>query len=94
MAAAQPLNDYSEIANQQIDLLEAGPDFRLYDEVIKVCNQIFDDPNDLRKFSSVITTTEGLRFATPVPGGHPYKVFWSTSIEGFVRIEAIFPYAG
>ena len=90
MAAAQPLNDYSEIANQQLDLLEADPDFRHYDEVIKVCNQIFGDPKNLRKYSSVIATTEGLRFVTSVPGGYPYKVFWSTSSEGLVRIEAVF----
>lgn len=93
MVAAHPLNDYSEIANQQINLLETDPDFRRYDEVIKVCNQIFDDPNNIRKFSSTITTIEGVRFSTPVPGSSPYRVFWSMSPEGIARIEAVFTWS-
>ena len=84
--------DYSDVADTQLTALENSAEKHLYNEVIKVCRQIFEDPRNLRKFSSVITTSEGLLFATSVPGGFPYKVFWSVSSEGLVRIEAVFTY--
>mgnify|MGYP001613248218 FL=1 len=77
MVAAEPFDSYSEIADQQLDDLESKTDVRLYNEVIKVCNQIFDEPDSIKKFPSVITTMEGLRFSTSVPGGYPYRVYWS-----------------
>ena len=92
MDAAESFDSYSEIADQQLDDLESKTDVRLYNEVLKVCNQIFDEPDSIKKFSSVITTTEGLRFSTSVPGGYPYRVYWSMSMEGLVRIEAVFVY--
>lgn len=88
----EPLDEYSEVADQQLDILERDSDVRLYNAVIKVCGEILDNPSDVRKFSSVLTTKEGLRFSTPIPGGNPYKVFWSMSQEGLSRIEAVFPY--
>jgi hypothetical protein len=88
-----PLDDYSEVANQQLDTLEQGPDADLYNEIIEVCAKIFDNPDHLRRFSTVIQTTEGTRFRTPVPGKEPYKIFWLKTSEGLVRIEAVFPYS-
>jgi len=92
MSSSAPLDEYSEVADQQLDNLERDSDVRLYNAVIIVCGEILDNPSDVRKFSSVITTTEGLRHSTPIPGEYPYKVFWSMSQEGLSRIEAVFPY--
>ncbi len=91
-SSSAPLDNYSEVANQQLDALEQGPDVDLYNELIGVCGEILDAPEHLRKFSTVIQTTEGARFRTPVPGKDPYKIFWSKTTEGQVRIEAVFPY--
>lgn len=87
-----PLDNYSEVANQQLDALEQGPDAGLYNEILRVCEKIFDDPDDIRKFSTVVQTKEGMRFRTAVPGKLPYKIFWSRTSDGLVRIEAVFPY--
>ena len=92
MASAAPLDEYSEIADQQLDTLERSSGARLYNAIIGVCGEILDNPSELRKFSSVLTTTEGLRFSTPIPGEYPYKVFWSMPEEGLGQIEAVFPY--
>lgn len=87
-----PLDNYSEVANEQLDALEKGSDADLYNEILRVCEQILDDPEDIRKFSTVIQTKEGTRFRTAVHGKDPYKIFWSKTSEGLVRIEAVFPY--
>lgn len=92
MDSAAPLDDYSEVADQQLYDLDRTANAHLYNAIIDVCRKILENPGELRKFSSVITSTEGLRFSTPVPGEYPYKVFWSMSEEGFGRIEAVFPY--
>lgn len=91
-SSSSPLDAYSEIADEQLDLLERGPDIQLYNDMLAVCERILDDPQDVRKFSTVIQTKEGNRFRTSVPGRDPYKVFWSKTPEGLVRIEAVFPY--
>ena len=91
-SSSAPLDEYSEVAAKQLDILEQGPDVGLYNEIIGVCGEIFDNPGHLRKFSTVIQTIEGPRFRTAVPGKDPYKIFWSKSAQGIVRIEAIFPF--
>ena len=91
-SSSVPLDEYSEVANQQLDTLEQGPDPDLYNQIIGVCEEIIDNPVHLRKFSTVIQTLEGPRFRTPVPGKDPYKIFWSKTSEGLVRIEAVFAY--
>lgn len=92
MPSTPPPDAYSQIADNQLNKLERGKDAGLYNQIINVCEQIFDDPEQIRKFSTIISTTDGTRFCTPVPGKEPQKVFWSWSPEGFTRIEANFPY--
>ena len=92
MGAAGPIDEYSEIADQQLDILERALDSRSYNAVLKICGEILDTPHEIRKFSSVLTTNEGLRFAMPVSGEYPYKIFWSMSQAGICRIEAVFPF--
>jgi len=81
--------DYSEIADHQLDAIEASGDAKLYNAILDVCQAIFDDPDAARRSSTAITTAVGIRMRLPVPGNFPYKVFWS--LEG-PRIEAVFPY--
>ena len=80
---------YSQVADQQLDALEAGPDADLYDAVLDACELIFRLPNQAQARSTAITTADGIRLRLPVAGHPPYKVFWSS--EG-PRIEAIFPH--
>ena len=85
------MNDdsYSEIADAQLDELEAGTDPDLCNAVLETCQLIFRLPLVAQSRSSAITTAQGIRFRTPVDGHDPYKVFWSS--EG-PRIEAVFPH--
>ena len=80
---------YSEIADQQLDDLEAQ-DPELYSDVIDVCEALFTSPSRAQGMSAAVQTSDGIVFRIAVPGRHPYKVFWTS--EG-PRIEAIFPYA-
>ncbi|HEY5455044.1 MAG TPA: hypothetical protein VIJ96_06220 [Acidothermaceae bacterium] len=80
---------YSQVADQQLDALEAGPDADLYSAVIDACELIFRLPSQAQARSTAITTADGIRLRLPVAGYPPYKVFWSS--EG-PRIEAIFPH--
>jgi hypothetical protein len=80
---------YSEVANQQLDALEAGPDIDLYNAVLDACELIFRLPGQAQARSSAIITAYGIRFRLPVAGHPPYKVFWSSDGP---RIEAIFPH--
>ncbi|MGH3959378.1 hypothetical protein [Mycobacterium sp.] len=81
--------DYSEIADAQLNALEAGSDSDLYNAVLDACELIFRAPGQACALSSAVITKEGIRLRLPVPGHPPYKVFWST--EG-PRIEAVFPH--
>lgn len=81
--------DYSEIADSQLDALEAGPDVDLYNAVLDACDLIFRLPGQAQSLSTAITTDEGIRMRMPVARHARYKVFWST--EG-PRIEAVFPH--
>lgn len=83
-------DSYSEIADAQLNELEAGTDPDLYNAVLEICEFIFRLPLVAQSISTAITTEQGIRFRTPVEGHYPYKVFWSS--EG-PRIEAVFPHA-
>lgn len=80
---------YSEIADEQLDELEAGGDIALCNDVLTVCQFIVNAPEQAQGMSSAITTSAGIRFRLAVPGHAPYKVFWSSDGP---RIEAVFPY--
>lgn len=81
--------DYSEVADKQLDALEAGPDVELYNAVLDACELIFRMPAQAQALSTAITTTEGIRLRLSVVGHPPYKVFWSSDGP---RIEAVFPH--
>ena len=80
---------YSEIADAQLDELEAGPDADLYNAVLDACELIFRYPQKAQALSTAIRTKDGIRFRLPVTGHPPYKVFWSSDGP---RIEAVFPH--
>jgi len=80
---------YSQVANKQLDSLEAGSDADLYNAVLDACELIFRLPAQAQARSTAITTAEGIRLRWPVAAHPPYKVFWSS---GGPRIEAVFPH--
>ena len=82
---------YSEIANEQLDALEAGDDADLYNAALDSCELIFQAPGLAQARSTAIQTSEGIRFRLPLVGHPPYKVFWSRTDDG-ARVEAIFPH--
>lgn len=83
------VSGYSEIANDQLDEIEASGDPELYDAILVICEFVLDRPAEAQSRSSALTTREGICFRLPVPGHHPYKIFWTRSGP---RIEAVFPY--
>lgn len=89
MSPADDGGDYSEVADAQLDELEAGGDVELYNDILTVCQFIFDHPGQAQSMSSAVTTTEGITMRLAVPGHPPFKVFWSTDGP---RIEAVFPH--
>ena len=80
---------YSQVANKQLDSLEAGSDADLYNAVLDACELIFRLPAQAQARSTAITTAVGIRLRLPVAGHPPYKVFWSSDGP---RIEAVFPH--
>jgi len=68
---------YSQVADEQLDSLEAGPDVDLFNAVLDACEL------------TAIATAEGIRLRLPVAGHPPYKVFWSSDGP---RIEAVLPH--
>jgi hypothetical protein len=80
---------YSQVADQQLDALEAGSDADLYNAVLDACELIFRLPSHAQARSTAITTADGVRLRLPVAGHPPHKVFWSSQGP---RIEAIFPH--
>lgn len=80
---------YSEVADEQLDALEQGPDVDLYNAVLDACELIFRLPAQAQARSTAITTAQGIRLRLPVAGHPPYKVFWSSDGP---RIEAVFPH--
>jgi hypothetical protein len=83
------LSGYSEIANEQLDEIEASGDANLYNDICVLCEFILDHPATALSLSTGLTTKDGIFFRLAVPGRHPYKVFWTSSGP---RIEAVFPY--
>ena len=81
--------DYSQVADDQLDALEAGPNADLYNSMLAACELIFSDPDRARALSTAITTREGIRLRLPVVGHPPYKVFWSFDRP---RVEAVLPH--
>lgn len=81
--------DYSELADEQLDGIEAGPDMELYNATLAACELIFTDPARARSLSTAITTPDGIRLRLPVVGHPPYKVFWSSEPP---RVEAVLPH--
>lgn len=80
---------YSQVADHQLDELEAGPDAALYNAVLDACELIFRYPDRAQSLSTAIQTEVGIRFRLAVAGHPPYKVFWSSTGP---RIEAVFPH--
>ena len=83
-----PDEAYSQVADKQLDSLEAGPDADLHNAVLDACELIFRLAAQAQARSTAIKTPEGLRFRLPVAGHPPYKVFWSSDGP---RVEAVFP---
>lgn len=81
--------DYSSIADQQLDVLETGPDVDLYNAILNDCELILSYPEIAQARSTAVTTEENVRLRLPVAGHPPHKVFWSTQGP---RIEAVFPH--
>jgi len=82
---------YSAVADDQLAKLEAGSDVDLYNAVLDACELIFQLPERAQSLSTAITSAEWIRLRFPVAGFHPYKVFWSSSLNG-PRVEAGFPH--
>ena len=78
----------SEVADRQLDDLEAR-DPKLYEDLLKVCEFVFDHPSVARNASSAVRTADGVVYRLPVPGRRPYCVFWTADGP---RVEAVFPY--
>lgn len=81
---------YSEVADGQLDRLEAGPHPDLYNAVLDVVEAIFSAPGYAQSMSTAIRADDGrVILRLPVPGHPPYKVFWTSDGP---RIEAVFPH--
>lgn len=83
------LDDYSAVAEEQLDELEAShPD--TYNDVLTVCTLIFSNPGQAQSMSTAVQTRDGIVFRLPVPGHAPLKVFWTPAAP---RVEAVFPHS-
>lgn len=81
-------NPYSEIAAQQLDALEAGPDVSLYNAVLDHIELILNRPSEAQEHSAAIQGERGIALRLPVVGYWPYKVFWTSAgpdIEAVLR---------
>lgn len=81
--------DYSEVADEQLDALEAGADPDLYNAVLDACEMIFRAPELAQARSTALATSDGVRLRLPVAGHPPHKVFWSSAGP---RVEAVLPH--
>jgi len=82
-------DSYSQVADEQLDALESGPDAELYNAVLDACDLVFRLPEVAQRNSTAVTTGQGIVFRLPVAGHSPYKVFWSSAGP---RVEAVFPH--
>lgn len=82
------LDDYSAVAEEQLDALElTDPD--TYNDVLTMCELIFSNPGSAQSMSTAVQTHDGIVFRLPVPGHAPSKVFWTPAGP---RVEAVFPH--
>lgn len=81
------LSDYSEVADRQLDALQAS-DPELCNDVLTICELVFAQPGRAQAMSTAVRTRGGVVLRLAVPGRHPYKVFWTTAGP---RIAAVFP---
>lgn len=79
---------YSGVADAQLDELESSHP-ELYNDVLTMCELIFENPERAQSLSSAVRTEQGIRLRLAVPGRYPYKVFWASDGP---RIEAVFPH--
>lgn len=85
---SEELDDYSAVAEEQLDALEeTDPD--TYNDVLSVCELIFDDPGRAQSMSTTVQTRDGIVLRLPVPGHAPLKVFWTSAGP---RVEAVVPH--
>lgn len=91
MARVSADGEYSEVADEQLDALESGPDADLYNAALDACELVFSATGLAQAKSSAIQTPDGIRFRLPIVGHPPHKVFWSVTEDG-PRIEAVFPH--
>ena len=61
------VGSYSEIADEQLDELEAEGDADLYNDILTLCHFIFSSPEQSQSMSTAITTKDGIRFRLAVP---------------------------
>lgn len=79
---------YTEVAEGQLDALEAGPDADLYNRVCDACELVLLYPLQAQVRSQAVRTDDGIRMRLPVVGSD-LKVFWSTDGP---TMHAIFDY--
>jgi hypothetical protein len=83
---------YSEVADEQLNLLEAADDLDLYNAAVDAGALAFQAPGLAQARSTAIQTEDGIRFRLPIAGHPPYQVFWSHAEDG-PRIEVVFPHS-
>lgn len=82
-------SDYSPVAVEQLEALEAGPDVALYNAIVDHITLIFDRPAEAQRHSTAIQGKDGIVFRLPVVGYPPFKIFWTSTGPS---IEAVFPH--
>ena len=84
----EELDDYSAVAEQQLDTMELE-DPGTYNDVLAICELIFSDPARAQSMSTAVQTRDGMVIRLPVPGRAPVKLFWTPAGP---RVEAVFPH--
>ena len=85
---SEELDEYSAVADAQLDDLQAR-DADVYNDVLTVCELIFNHPERAQAMSTAVQTDHGVVLRLAVPGRHPLKVFWTSTGP---RVEAVFPH--
>jgi hypothetical protein len=83
----EPDDEYSQVADEQLDALESGSDVGLYNAVLDACELILRFPSEAQLHSTAITTSVGVRLVLPVVG-QTVRVYWSSGPPP--RVEAVF----
>lgn len=82
---------YSQVAWEQLDLLEASNP-EVYADTLDLIEDILRDSGAVRGTADVLSTPHGTRFKNFVPDRYPLAVFWSDHPAEGPRIEAVFPH--